>query len=79
MKLEVRVIPRAKKNLLKKENGFIKVYLTKPACDGQANNQLIEFLSQELKIKKYRIRIVRGETHRHKIVEIDGETGFLSA
>jgi uncharacterized protein (TIGR00251 family) len=79
MKLEVRVVPRAKKNLLKKENNLIKVYLTKPACNGQANAQLIEFLSQELKIKKYRIRIIKGYTSRQKIIEIDGETGLLPA
>ena len=79
MKLEVRVIPRAKKNLLKKENNLIKVYLTKSAHNGQANAQLIEFLSQELKIKKYQIRIVKGQTSRQKIIEIDGEASFLSA
>jgi uncharacterized protein (TIGR00251 family) len=78
MILEVRVIPRAKRNLIKKENNLIKIYLTKPAHDGQANVQLIELLSKELKIKKYQVRIIKGETSRHKLVEIDGAAGFLA-
>ena len=77
MKLEVRVVPRARRNLIKKQNNLIKVYLTKPAHKGQANAQLIEFLSKELKIKKYQIRIVKGQASRQKIVEIDGETNLL--
>ncbi len=77
MILEVRVIPQAKKNLIKKENGLIKVYLTKPAQDGRANAQLIEFLSKQLKIKKYQVRIVKGEASRHKVVEIDGDASLL--
>jgi len=77
MILEVRVVPRAKRNLIKKQNNLIKVYLTRPAHNGQANAQLIEFLSQQLKIKKNQIRIVRGQTSRQKIIEIDGETSFL--
>jgi len=39
---EVRVIPKAKRNLIKKENNLLKIYLTRPAHDGQANAQLIE-------------------------------------
>ncbi len=77
MILEVRVIPQAKRNLIKKENGLIKVYLTKPAQDGRANAQLIEFLSKQLKIKKYQVRIVKGEASRHKVVEIDGDASLL--
>jgi uncharacterized protein (TIGR00251 family) len=78
MILEVRVIPQAKRNLIRKENNLIKVYLTKPARNGQANAQLIEFLSQQLKIKKYQVRIIKGETSRKKLIEVDGEAGFLA-
>jgi uncharacterized protein (TIGR00251 family) len=78
MILELRVIPGTKKRLIKKENDRIKVYLTQPALDGRANNQLLEFLSEELKIKKYQIRILKGETSRNKLVEIDGDISFLT-
>lgn len=77
MILEVRVIPRAKRNQIKKENGLVKVYLTKPAQDGRANAQLVEFLSEQVKIKKYQIRIIKGENSRQKLLEIDGDANFL--
>lgn len=78
MILEVRVIPKAKRNLIKKENNLLKIYLTRPAHDGQANAQLIEFLSKELKVKKYQIRIIKGETSRQKLIEIDGKTNLYA-
>ena len=53
MILHVKVIPRAGRNLVKEESGYLKVYLTKPAQDGEANAQLISLLSESLKVKKY--------------------------
>ncbi len=73
MILKVRVVPQAKKNFIKKENDLLKIYLTKPASDGRANAQLIEFLAEELKIKKYQVRIIRGQTSRQKLIEIDAD------
>ena len=71
MILNVRVIPGAGRNYVKKENDRFKVYLTKPAQDDLANKQLIELLSEFLNIKKYRLKIVRGDKSREKIVEIN--------
>lgn len=70
MILNIRVIPKSSRNLVKKENNLLKVYLTKPAQDGLANNQLIDLLSEYLGIKKYRIKIIKGEKSRNKLVEI---------
>lgn len=71
MILNIRVIPKASRNLVREEKGFLKVYLTKPACDGLANRQLIERLAEYLKIKKYQIKIIQGEKSRDKRVEIN--------
>jgi uncharacterized protein YggU (UPF0235/DUF167 family) len=54
------------------EGGY-KVYCTKVAAEGRANAQVIELLAEYLKIKKYRLSIVRGAAGRTKIVEIDNE------
>ena len=70
MILNVRVIPKASRNFVKKENDNLKVYLTKPAQDGLANTQLIELLSEFLNIKKYQIKIIKGQKSRDKLVEI---------
>ena len=70
MILSVRVAPRASRNLVKVEGDCLKVFLTKPAEDGLANKQLIELLSKHLKIKKYRLKIIKGQNCRDKLIEI---------
>ena len=70
MILNIRVIPKSSRNLVKKENNLFKVYLTKPAQDGLANNQLIDLLSEYLGIKKYQLKIIKGDKSRNKLVEI---------
>jgi hypothetical protein len=71
MILSVRVIPKASRNQVRQENASLKVYLTKPAHDGLANVQLIEVLAEYLKVKKYQIKIIKGETSRNKLILID--------
>ncbi len=71
MILNVRVIPKASRNLVQEQKGFLKVYLTKPAQDNLANTQLIELLSKHLKVKKYQLKIIKGEKSRDKLVEIN--------
>lgn len=71
MILSIRVIPKASRNLVKKEGGHLKAYLTKPACNGQANAQLVSLLSDYLHTKKYHIKIIKGHKARDKIVEIN--------
>ncbi len=73
MIFSVRVNPRASRNYVEQQGNKFKVYLTKPACEGAANKQLIGLLSAYLKIKKYQIRIKSGEKSRDKLVEIDAD------
>ena len=73
MILNIRVTPKASRNLVKPGKDCLKVYLTKPAQDGLANSQLIALLAEYLNLKKYQIKIIKGEKSREKIVEIDGQ------
>jgi uncharacterized protein (TIGR00251 family) len=75
MILHVRVVPKSSRTAVKQEEAEWKVYLTKPAQDGLANEQLREVLSEHLKVKKYRIRIIKGEKSRNKIIEVDDGNG----
>ena len=70
MILPVRVIPKASRNLVKKQSGHLKVYLTQPAQGGLANTQLIDLLSEYFGIKKYNIKIIKGASSRNKLIEI---------
>ena len=71
MILNIRVVPRAGRNLVKAEKGILKVYVTKPAQDGLANAKLVDLLSEYLQVKKYRIKIIKGHKLRDKIVEVE--------
>jgi uncharacterized protein (TIGR00251 family) len=71
MIFEVRVNPRASRNYVERQGNKLKVDLTKPACEGAANKQLIDLLSAHFKIKKYQVSIKSGEKSRHKLVKID--------
>ena len=72
MKLQIKVIPGAKKALWKEEGGIIKVYLTAPAVEGKANDALIDFLADHFEIRKSAIEILKGLKSRHKVVNILG-------
>jgi len=71
MKIEVKVIPKAKQNLIKQEGPFYKIYLTAPAVDGKANQALISFLADHYDISKSRIEIIKGLKSRHKMIIIN--------
>ena len=77
--LAVRVTPRASKNQIvgALNDGTIKIRITAAPNEGQANEELVKFLSDVLGIAKSRIEIVAGETGRDKLISIldlDAET-----
>ncbi len=73
VRLEVRVQPRTSRNqVVGEQAGALKVKLTAPPVDGEANAALIDFLSAYLKIPRRDIHIIKGETSRNKMVEIIG-------
>ncbi|MDD5686254.1 MAG: DUF167 domain-containing protein [Elusimicrobia bacterium] len=72
MILEIKIIPNAKKNEIKKEGDKYKIYITAPAVEGKANKKLIEFLSESFNVRKNSIFIKRGEKSRHKVIQIVG-------
>lgn len=73
MLLHIKVIPKSSKNSIDGwENGRLRVRIRGVPEKGKANEALIEFLAEELKIAKSRITIVSGQTSRLKRIQIDG-------
>lgn len=73
VRLMVRVQPRSSKNQISGElDGCLKIKLTAPPVEGEANQALIKFLSGLLNISRQDIVIVRGETSQNKLIEIGG-------
>ena len=73
VRLEVKVQPRSSRNqIVGAQNGALKIKLTAPPVDGEANAALIDFLASCLKIPRKDINLVKGDTSRLKLVEIAG-------
>ena len=72
--IEIKVEPRSSQKAIAgvMDNNVLKVKLTSPPVEGAANEQLIELLSEELKIKKTEIKVIRGHASKRKVVEISG-------
>ena len=70
MKLDIKVIPNAKRNEIKKEGERYKVYLTAPVVDGKANKKLVELLYEQFGVRKNCVFIKRGAKSRHKVVVV---------
>ena len=75
--IEVKVTAGAKSNSFKKENGLYYIRIMAKAIDGKANKSIIEFLSEELNLKKKDIEIVRGEKSSKKIISINIENDIF--
>ena len=73
-RLTVRVQPRASRNEVIgfDTDGALKVRVTAPPVDGEANRAVIELMAKTLGVAKSRVRIVRGESSRVKVIEVDG-------
>jgi uncharacterized protein (TIGR00251 family) len=72
--IEVKVEPRSSLKGISgvMENNIVKVKLTAPPVEGAANEQLIEVIADELKVKKSQVKIIRGQSSKLKVVEITG-------
>jgi uncharacterized protein (TIGR00251 family) len=69
MIINIKVIPRAKRATIKDGNP-LRVYVNQPPEDGRANDAVIKLLSEHFKIPKSKIKIIKGEKSREKIIEI---------
>ncbi len=66
---KIRAMPKACENKVVPGDP-IKVYTTAVPADGKANEAVIKLLSTHFGIAKSKIKIVRGETGRDKVVEV---------
>lgn len=74
-RIEVRLQPRASSSEVTGErDGKITIRVTAPPVDGKANNALIKLVANRLGIARSRVSIVRGETARDKLLEIEGRS-----
>ena len=69
------VQPRASRTEVVGRHGdAVRVRLSAPPVDGQANDELIRFLANLLGVRQSAVRLVSGEGSRSKTVAISGAT-----
>ena len=73
--LAVRVHPGARRNAVTGTHAdALKIALSTPPVDGRANEALIAFLADALRLPKSSIALVTGATSRSKLLRITGRT-----
>lgn len=71
--LPVKLTPKSSKNeIIGWENGFLKIKISAVPEKGQANAELIRFLSKIFSLPKTSITILSGETSRQKMILLKG-------
>ncbi len=74
--LVVRVTPNARKSDFagwgadEKGRPVLLIKLGAPPVDGKANAELVRFLAERLNCPKGRIRLLRGEGSRQKVLDV---------
>jgi len=75
VELLVLVQPRASRTkVVGEHDGRLKIALSAPPVDGEANAALIEFLSDALDVKKASVALIEGDTSRRKRLRVVGVT-----
>ena len=74
MLLVIKAKPGSKANQISvAADGSLVIKIKAPAHDGKANEELIRFLSEKLRLPKSKIQLVSGFTSQFKKLEIDAE------
>lgn len=71
--LKIKVLPWKPYNqvLGQMDNGAIKIALKAKPIEGQANRELINYLSKKTQLSKSQISIISGSKSKTKMVKID--------
>lgn len=71
LRLNILLQPKASKDQFVGLHGDeLKITITAPPIDGQANAHLLKFLSKQFKVAKSSIVLEKGELNRHKQIFI---------
>ncbi|MBO0769340.1 MAG: DUF167 domain-containing protein [Solirubrobacterales bacterium] len=74
-RLEIRVHPGASRDQLGSwRQGVLSVRVTAPPLDGRANNAVRKLLAKRIGVAPSRVSVIRGESGRNKLLEIEGLT-----
>jgi uncharacterized protein len=71
--LDLKTIPNAPRNQIAGWlGGALKVKVQAPAREGRANEALLEFLAEKLRLPRRAVTLKRGDKSRQKVISVDG-------
>lgn len=62
---------RRRQEVLENGDGTLTVYVKSPAIENRANKEAIELLAKHFNVPKTRVKLIKGETSRQKVFEVD--------
>lgn len=69
--LEIRVTPRSSRNKVEiSPDGNVKVFVTSPPADGEANDAVLKILSKALSVAPTSLAVLRGHKSREKVIDL---------
>jgi hypothetical protein len=72
----IRVLPRSSRcEVAGIQDDALKLKITAPPVEGQANEECIRFLAEKLGVRKAQVQITGGLKSKHKTVAVSGITG----
>lgn len=75
VQFKIKVQPRSGKNEISGLQGdALKVRITAPPVDGEANEACIRFIARWLGVPRKGVQILSGLTNPHKILRVEGMT-----
>jgi len=72
MKIQVKVTPNSKTEVVKQEGDIFLVRVKEPPKEGRANAAVVKAVAKHFGVPASSVRIVSGHTSRNKVVEVDG-------
>ena len=70
-RVKLRIVPNAKRSEVVGEYGdAVKIKVNAPALEGKANEALLEFIAEKLRIHRRDITLIAGEKSRDKLIDI---------
>jgi uncharacterized protein (TIGR00251 family) len=76
--VKIKVEPRSSRRGVSGVLGdTLKVKVNSPPVGGAANEELIDILSEEFRMRKSSIKIIRGHSSKEKVLEIEGADSIL--
>lgn len=73
LEISVYVQPKASRNqVVGLHDRSLKIKVNAPPVDGEANEAVIEFLADILRVPKSSLHLLRGQTSRQKTIEYKG-------